>query len=286
VQPLDSLDGRALGETLPDHPFTFGARCLLMRGLARAWVRGSLPRFEAAVLQAPWVPNEPIALGTDPEGIWSLLREIPGWDSVNLSFDLAGPLRAILERELGVPARIYDDVYFLLDRDPIPHHHPAVRRLTEDDVDLVDRAPPALRTTGYTSTVAALTGGVAAGGIADGNLVALISMSTSSERYADIGGHTLEPWRNQGMGSAAAFLVAREVQSRGFTPVWSTGEDNYRSQRVAQKVGFREFGREAYVIVPTLQRSGGFRPSNSTPAEPAQRSREVSRGGQERSPEP
>jgi hypothetical protein len=260
VRPLDATEGRALGETLPDHPFTFGARCLLMRGLARVWVRGTLPRFEAVVLQAPWLPNEPMALGTDPEQIWHLLSQIPGWDCVNLSLDLAGPVQKILERELGVSTRMYGDVYYVLERAAIPHQHAAVRLLTEDDVDLVDRAPPALHTAGYASTVAALTGGVAAGGIAEGNLVALISMSTSSELYADIGGHTLEPWRNQGMGSAATYLVAREVQSRGFTPVWSTGEDNFRSQRVALKVGFREFGREAYIVVPSLQGVGGFRP--------------------------
>jgi hypothetical protein len=260
VRPLDALDARILGETLPDHPFTFGPRCVLMRGLAHAWVAGSLPDFEAAVLQVPWLPSEPVALGTDPEKIWQLLRGIPGWTCVNLSVELAGPLQKILERELGVSTRISGDVYYVLEGALVPHHHSAVRRLTEDDTELVDHAPSVLHPAGYSSTVAALTGGVAAGGIVDGKLVSLVSMSTSSERYADLGGHTLEPWRNQGMGSAAAFLVASEVQSRGFTPVWSTGEDNYRSQRVAEKLGFREFGREAYVIVPALQSIGGFHP--------------------------
>jgi hypothetical protein len=268
VGPLDALAARALGETLPDHPFTFGARCLLMRGLANVWVSGPLPVFRAAVLQIPWIPREPMALGTDPEEIWNLLRQIPHWDCVNLSSELAVPVQRILERELGVPTRIYGDVYYVLEGAPVPHHHPAVRLLTEQDVELVDRAPPVLHPAGYSSTIAALTGGLAAGGIIDGKLVALISMTTSSERYADIGGHTLEPWRNQGMGTAAAYLVAKEVQRRGFTPVWSTGEDNYRSQRVARKVGFREFGRQAYVVVPSLQSAGGFRVDAGSTGQP------------------
>jgi hypothetical protein len=209
-----------------------------------------------------------MAFGKDPEAIWSLLREIPGWDCVNLAAELAPAMQTLVERELGVPARLYGDVYYILDQDAIRHDHPAVRRLGGDDAELVDRAPPALRTVGYSSTVAALTGGVAAGGIVDGNLVSIISMSTSSERFADIGGHTLEPWRNQGMGSAATYLVAREVQARGFQPVWSTGEDNYRSQRVAEKVGFREFGRQVYVIVPSLKAAGGFRPLDVPPSAP------------------
>ena len=260
MRPLDALEARVLAETLPDHPFTFGARCLLLRGLARAWVAGPPADFEAAVVQVPWLPSEPVALGTDPEKIWQLLQRIPGWTCVNLSLELAGPLQKIIERGLGLSSRVYGDVYYVLERAPAPHHHPAVRRLTEGDAELVDRAPSALRVSGYGSTVAALTGGVAAGGIADGKLVSLISMTTSSERYADISGHTLEPWRSQGMGSAAAFLVTTEVRFRGFTPVWSTGEDNYGSQRVAEKLGFREFGREAYVIVPALQALGGFHP--------------------------
>jgi RimJ/RimL family protein N-acetyltransferase len=260
VKTLDAQEARVVAESLPDEPFTFGARCLLMRGLGKAWALGPRSHIVAAILQAPWIPTEPIALGSDPEQIWELLRRIPGWDCVNLAREIAAPVQRILERELRVPTRIYGDVYFLLDRPAIAHDHPAVRLLTENDVELVDRAPPALRLAGYDSTVAALTGGVAAGGIVDGNLVALVSMSVSSELYADIGAHTLESWRNQGLGSAAAYLVAREVQSRGFTPVWSTGEDNFRSQRVAQKVGFREFGRQAYVVVPSLQQTQGYRP--------------------------
>ena len=265
VGPLDALSARSLGEALPDHPFTFGARCLLMRGLATAWVSGPIPGFRAAVVQAPWIPREPIALGTDPEEVWNLLRRVSGWDCVNLPMELAGPLQRVLERELGLPTRIYEDVYYVLDRAPVPHHHPAVRFLTEQDLELVDRAPPALQPVGYASTLAALSGGVAAGGIADGDLVAVVWMSTSSEQYADLGSHTLEPWRNRGMGTAAAYLVAREVQHRGFTPVWSTGEENFRSQHVAQKVGFHEYGREAYVIVPGLQSSGGFRGADGPP---------------------
>lgn len=265
VRPLDAPEARSLGESLPDHPFTFGARCLLLRGLAKAWISGPLPKFQAAVLQAPWVPNEPIVLGTDPEEIWSLLRRISGWDCVSLSSDLAVPVQRVLERELGAPTRIYGDVFYLLDRTPVPHHHPFVRLLAEQDVDLVDHASPVLRTAGYSSTVAALTGGVAAGAIVEGNLVSLVSMTTSSELYADLGAQTLESWRNQGMATAEAYLVAREVQARGFTPVWSTGEDNHGSQRVAQKVGFHEFGRGAYVIVPSLQRAGGFRSTDDPP---------------------
>jgi GNAT acetyltransferase len=263
---VDSETERRLAEALPDHPFTFGARCLLLRGLAKAWVRGVPERFEAVVVQSPCLPKEPMAFGSDPEAIWSLLQEVPGWECVELSVETAPALKAVLERELGLAARLYDDVFYVLEQAAIRHEHPSVRRLNEDDADLVDRAPSVLHPAGFSSTVAALTGGVAAGGIVDGNLVSIISMTVSSEEFADIGGHTLERWRNRGLASAAAYIVARELQTRGFRPVWSTGEDNVRSQRVAEKLGFREFGRTAYVIVSALQGSGGFRPSVPKPA--------------------
>jgi RimJ/RimL family protein N-acetyltransferase len=256
---LDPEVARSLGESLPDHPFTFGARSLLLRGLANAWVRGPPDRYTALIVQSPWLPNEPMAFGAEPQEIWRLLRDVPGWDCVNLAADLAPGLRAVVEREVGTACAVKGDVYFILDQEPSVFRHPSVRPLRQDDADLFEEAPESLRPVGFASTVAALAGGVAAGGVVDGRLVSIISMSLSTEEFAEIGGHTLEPWRNQGFASAAGYLVAREVQARGMRPVWSTGDDNLRSQRVAQKLGFHEFGRRAYVIVPSL-RGSGFRP--------------------------
>ena len=48
---------------------------------------------------------------------------------------------------------------------------------------------------------------------------------------------TLAPYRNHGLATAAASLVARHVRAQGQVPVWSTGEANYASLRVAQKRG-------------------------------------------------
>jgi predicted GNAT family acetyltransferase len=69
-----------------------------------------------------------------------------------------------------------------------------------------------------------------------------------SAQYCDIGVHTLEPYRKRGYSTACAALVAREVQRRGLTPVWSTSTENYASLRVAAKAGFREVGRMTYII--------------------------------------
>ena len=57
-----------------------------------------------------------------------------------------------------------------------------------------------------------------------------------------------EGWRGRGFATAAACLVSQAVQAVGLTPVWSTGEDNYASQRIAEKLGFTQIVRRTYVI--------------------------------------
>jgi RimJ/RimL family protein N-acetyltransferase len=262
MEAADRSAAEEFAESLPDHPFSFGAGCVIRRGVGKVWIRGAASHPSAAVVVASSLPAEPMAFGSDPQEIWTLLAEIPNWECVNLSREVAPALAGVLERELGSPTRLYDDVYFVLDRPAVPQHHPSVRRLTEDDLAMVERAPVPLQPMGFDSVLAALSGGVVAGGVVDGELVSTISMTVSSRDYADVGGHTLEAWRNRGLASAAAYLVAQEVAARGMTPVWSTGEENVRSQRVAEKLGFREFGRQAYVVVPNLQISRGFRPED------------------------
>jgi len=257
MEPADEAAAEEFARSLPDHPFSFEARCLLQRGLGRAYLLGSPSDPSAAVVLDPWLPTEPMGFGSDPEAIWTVLREIPGWNCVSVPSEVAPGLAGAIQRDLGSRTELYDDVYFLLENPPKRFAHPSVRRLTEDDLALVEEAPLALRPEGFLSTLAALTGGVAAGGVVKGELVASVSMSSSSEEYANMVAHTLEPWRNQGLGTAAGCLVAQELISRDLTPVWSTGEDNRRSRRVAEKLGFHEFGRKKYVIVPSRRSDSG-----------------------------
>lgn len=93
-----------------------------------------------------------------------------------------------------------------------------------------------------------LTEGVAAGAVVSGELTAIAHTHARSEQHADIGVSTLEGWRGRGFASAAASLVVRRVWEEGQVPVWSTGEDNSASLRVARKLGFEEALRRTYVI--------------------------------------
>jgi predicted GNAT family acetyltransferase len=93
-----------------------------------------------------------------------------------------------------------------------------------------------------------LTEGIIAAAIVDGGVVAIAHTAARTERHADLGVATLPAWRGRGLATAAAALVAERVRAAGQIPVWSTGETNAASRRVAQKLGFREVARRTYLI--------------------------------------
>ena len=75
-----------------------------------------------------------------------------------------------------------------------------------------------------------------------------LATTAQTERHADVGVVTMEEWRGQGMATACAALVAEGIHQSGRVPVWSTGEDNLASLRVASKLGFGEVGRRVYLV--------------------------------------
>jgi len=117
------------------------------------------------------------------------------------------------------------------------------------DTPLLEAAPKAVRGAGFESAEAMLTDGLVAAAIVEGQIVSIAHTSARSRTYADIGVATLEPWRNRGFSSAAAALVAQKIQEAGQIPVWSTGEENFASLRVAEKLGFTKEGVLTYVML-------------------------------------
>ena len=120
--------------------------------------------------------------------------------------------------------------------------------LTLEDTARLAKAPSEVQGNGYKTHEALLTNGIAAGAVVDGNIVAIAHTYAETDLHADIGVSTVEQWRGKGFATAAAFLVAREIQTKGKVPAWSCGEDNTASLRVAQKLGFTEVGCRTYVI--------------------------------------
>jgi len=232
-----------LADQLGESPETVISVHLLRRTLCRGYAAHG-----HAIIQSTQDPAEPTAFGLDPLILWELLEMVDGWTCLNLPAQCAQPLGEIMVKETGRAVRYYSDVYHLMTGPVHPYRHEAVRLLTADDTPLVESASPELQGAGFHSREQMLAEGVVAGGIIDGTLVAIAHTSARSEKFADIGVATLAPWRNQGLSTAATSLVAQRVQHEGQIPVWSCGEDNYGSLRVAGKVGYKELLRRSYVI--------------------------------------
>ena len=239
-----------LADRLGDKPETVIGNHMLRRGLCRASVLGAPEQPRAAMLQSIVDPTEPTGFGDDPIDIWWLLRDLDGWTCVNVPHDAGPRLAAVIANETGRSSRLLEDVYHILTEPAPKFPHPAVRLLTTDDLHLLNSAEADFGTPGWnwgiTSTL--LAEGFAAGGIVDDRLVGIAYTTAVSGRHADVGIATLATWRGPGMATACAALVCESVQATGRTPVWSTGENNLASLRVAGKLGFVEVHRRVYVI--------------------------------------
>ena len=236
-RPLTPAAAAALADALGDTPESTIAVHLLARGLARGYTVGRSASFAGAIVQEIADPREPVGFGSDAD-----------WECVEVASAVAPALGRLVEAGLARPVRYYGDVHHRLDRPAAVFGHELVRQLGPGDAARLDAAPGELRPRSWGSSVRLLAEGIAAAAVVDGQVVAIAFTSARTAGHADIGVATLEPWRGLGLATAAASLVAARIQAEGQTPIWSTGEANLASLRVAAKIGFVEVSRRTYVI--------------------------------------
>lgn len=253
-RPLAEAGRLALARALGESPETVIAVHHLRRGSCRAWAAGEPAHFRAAVLLRDNMPAEATAYGSDAAAVWELLQVVKGWDYVNVGGDVAADVGWAIAAATGRPVRHYGDVYHVLLDPPARAHSDAVHRLTLGDLDLFKAAAGDFSISEFGGPAAAgspkavLEEGCAAGAIVEGRLVGLVQTSAMSEGFADIGAFTAEGCRGKGYSTAAAAIVCRWVRRSGRIPVWSCGEDNLASLRVARKLGFCEVSRRVYLV--------------------------------------
>ncbi len=246
--PLDLGTGQVLADVLGDTPETLISVHLLRRGSCRAYVAGDPATFEGAIVQATGFPTEPTGFGSDADVLWELLQAVEGWDCINVSTACARPLGQIISREMGVGVRYLDDVCHTLTEAATMFSDEAVRLLTEADLGLLASAAPELRASCWDSLQGLLEEGIVACAVIAGRIVATALTAARTQQYADVGVYTKTAYRRRGFATAAASLVARQVQEARQIPVWGAGGHNVVSLRVAQKLGFVEVSRRVYVI--------------------------------------
>lgn len=247
--PLDATQYDLLAAALGDTPETLHSSHVLRRRTCNAYVAGDVTHFAGAIVQADALPSEPTGFGSDPEVLWQLLQLTEGWTCLLVDRRSAAPLGQIMEKRLGVAVRYLDDISYTLTQPAAVFHDMAVRRLSLDDLALLEAAPPELRAGLWSNPCEMLFEGIVACAIISDKIVATALATACTDRHADVGVFTQRGFRGRGYATAAASLVAQGIQEGGRIPVWSAGEHNAASLRLAEKLGFREVSRRRYVIL-------------------------------------
>ena len=253
VKKLGKKECQLLARHLPDTPQTVISRAHLLWGTARAYAMGLTDGgFETAVIEDPGCPGEPMIFGHHPQQIADIMPQIPNWFCINVATELADEIAPLLARRINRSVRQMADVYHTLDQPPPARYlnNAAVRLLAPDDLPLLQAAPPELRSP---DPLHLLHKTAAAGAIINDQLVAIAQNYALTKGFGDIGVFTLPEWRGQGLAASAAAQVAQWLQANGRIPVWSCGEHNLASWRVAEKLGFVEYGRRVYIILQPEQ---------------------------------
>lgn len=74
----------------------------------------------------------------------------------------------------------------------------------------------------------------------EGRLVSVACPFFMGLEHEDIGVVTEPAYRKQGLSTACARALCRDITDRGHTPVWTTSPDNIASIRLAERLGFRK----------------------------------------------
>ena len=245
---LSNSECQVLAGALGDTPETVGSVHVLRKGLCKAYVSGTPQNPRAAVVQSDLCTGEPVGFGRSPDLLWDLFTVVEGWDCFLVDSQCSHRVAELMRAHTGQQIGFIHDVNFRLDCAANRFTNPSVRLLTPHDSALLSAAPSEVAGTGYRDVSEFLTQAIAAAAIVDGAIVSLAYTTARSERYADVGVHTLEPFRRRGFALSAASTVAARAQEEGQTPVWSTGHFNAASLKIAQDIGFTDVSRRTYVV--------------------------------------
>ncbi len=214
----------------------------LPSGRCRAYARG-----DAVIVDALYMPGEPMGFGRDVEGMADILGEMKGWSVVEVPPGIADSLAKKLEKRLGCGIGRLADIYHTLSEIPLGMAHAQVRLLGSADAELYAASAPAFGDEpGEARRV--LHEGIVAGAIMEGRVVAAVEGYPATRRFVNLCVETLEPYRKRGFAAACSACVIEEVLRRKQTPVWSTSAINWASLATAKKLGFRKFSEMMYLI--------------------------------------
>ena len=235
---LDRLEMFAAAQFLGDRPQTVLPYHGLVTGRCDAWIAGEADEPRAILVRTHFVPTEPFGFGRDAAALCEMVLSIDGWTTLNVGDALLQTMPAALSAATGRCVRQYGDLYNVFVQTGQKFVDPAVRLLTSKDHESLAtaEAPVAPQNTKLVPLI--LNEGLCAAAVIDDRIVARAYAYAVTPMHADLSVATLPSHRNRGLVTACASLLIEKLQAHKLTPVWSTGQDNAASQRIAAKLGF------------------------------------------------
>jgi RimJ/RimL family protein N-acetyltransferase len=138
----------------------------------------------------------------------------------------------LLQEHPAIPQSRAGPAYVFPEALPLP---PRVVRITEENSHFLGEAFAWLQAerSAWEPAVAA---------VIEARAVSVCFSSRMTERAAEAGVETLEPFRGQGHASRAVAAWAIAIREMGRVPLYSTSWDNLASQGVARRLGLRLYG--------------------------------------------
>ncbi len=246
---LGEADFDALARWLGDSLETVVPLHALITRRCSVWLDGPPASPRALVLLADYVRREPWAFGADAAAAVGMFLDIPDVDSLNVSLEAADATAAAMTRATARPTKRFEDLYFLPPGRIEPPGDGPTRILAPGDAPLLRVAAPDARAGPDPFVDVLLREGYCAAAIVDGRVVAQAHAYAVTPHHAEIGAKTSEPFRGRGLSTACGAALCARLQQTSRVPVWSTGETNVASQRVAEKIGMKLVRRRVYLSV-------------------------------------
>jgi hypothetical protein len=176
-----------------------------------------------------------------------MLVEIDGWTCINVGDALLHTMEPALTARAGRAVGRYGDLYYVLVQTGPTFADECVRMLTIKDSARWEDSPRPVSPDNRDLIPNILTEGLCAAAVIDERIVARAFAYATTPKHVDIAAATAEDYRGRGLVTACASHLIERLLALKLTPVWSTGEDNFASQRVAQKLGFVATGSRVYL---------------------------------------
>lgn len=222
----------------PDLPENVHIRYFLTKELCEVYLIGNISNPQAIIIRPEPNPSELFGY-RDPNALFEIIQSLGNWHSILVDNNISEKLRRLLSQTENI--KYEKEIYFVLGQPVTTPPTNNARRLTINDISLLQSAHRWLQAAGSTSSCQEmLSDGIVAGIIINNRLASIAYASHITEKFADVGIFTSPDHRNKGYSTSAAALLIKELQAKNLTPVWSTDENNPASLKVARKLGFTQ----------------------------------------------